>query len=179
MINKLRKKIILIIQISLSIILLGVIIIFSGLSYNNTITSSTMFMERMDRNGKPKDSQQEEPEGDRFNKDPFLINIDGVYRLEVKNGEITRETSGVTEEIRNYAIKESEKNTEEGYIDKYIYKIRKVGNNTKEITLIENETAIKRLKATLIIAFSVAILGLIIIYVIAKKLSKIKSFTLM
>ncbi len=56
MIDKLRKKIFWIIQISLSIIVLGVIILFTNFSYKNTITSSTMFMDRLEEkeNG-PKD----------------------------------------------------------------------------------------------------------------------------
>ena len=44
MINKLRRKIFWIIQVSLSIIILGIIILYSTSSYKNTITSSTMFM---------------------------------------------------------------------------------------------------------------------------------------
>ena len=47
MINKLRKKIFWIIQLSLTIIILGIIIIFAGFSYKNTITSSTMFIDRI------------------------------------------------------------------------------------------------------------------------------------
>ena len=71
MINKLRKKIFWIIQLSLTIIILGIITIFTGLSYRNTITSSTMFMERIEgkvetRNEKPKDFN--EP---KFDNDPF------------------------------------------------------------------------------------------------------------
>ena len=48
MINKLKNKIFWIIQISLSIIVIGVVILFAGFSYKNTITSSTMFMDRLE-----------------------------------------------------------------------------------------------------------------------------------
>ena len=57
----------------------------------------------------------------------------------------------ITDEIRNYAIEVSNRKFDEGYIGNYIYKVRKIGINGKEITLIENENAIKRLKITIII----------------------------
>ena len=48
MIDKLRKKIFWIIQIPLSIIIIGLIILFIGFSYRNTITSSAMIMDRLE-----------------------------------------------------------------------------------------------------------------------------------
>ena len=48
MIDKLRKKIFWIIQISLSVIILGVILLFTVFSYRNTISSSTIFMDRIE-----------------------------------------------------------------------------------------------------------------------------------
>ena len=172
MINNLRKKIFWIIQISLTIIILGIIILFTTSSYRNTITSSTMLMDRIavreDMNGnKPKDFN--EP---RTDMDPFSINIEGMYKLEISNNAIMRESIGVTDEIRNYAIRISNSSREEGYIGNYIYKIRKLGNVGKEITLMENEDAINRLKTTVISAVAIGIIGIIIINIIAKKISK-------
>ncbi len=173
MISKLRKKVFWIIQISFTIIILGIIIIFAGFSYRNTITSSTMVMERIDKKEDARDEQPENFDETKINKDPFSISIDGVYKLEVKDSDIIiRESNDVTDEIRDYAISVSKKKSEEGYIDKYIYKIRKFGNNSKEITLIENEDAIKRLKITVISAIIIGLLGIFIIYIIAKKISK-------
>ena len=171
MIDKLRKKIFWIIQISLSVILLGIVIIFSGLSYKNIITSSTMFMERLGGREEIKDNKQEEFSETKTDKDPFEINIDGTYKLRIKDNEVIRESNDVTDEIKNYAITVSNKNSEEGYIGNYIYKIRSFNNNEKEIVLAENETVIKRLKSTYILAIVFAFLGLIIIYIIAKKIS--------
>ena len=48
MISKLKKKIFWIIQLSLTVIILGIMIIFAGFSYRNTISSSTMFIDRID-----------------------------------------------------------------------------------------------------------------------------------
>ena len=173
MINKLRKKIFWIIQISLSVIILGIIIIFTSFSYKNTITSSTMFMERIERKDNVKGEQPEDFREAKNDRDLFLINIDGVYRLSIENNSVMRESEDVTDEIRNYAIKLSNKKSEEGYIGKYIYRIRKIGNNGKEITLIENENAIKRLNTTIIIAVVIGLFGIFIIYIFAKRISKI------
>ena len=167
MIDKLRKKIFWIIQMSLSIVLLGIIIIFTSLSYKNTITSSTVFMDRIGRKEtKPEDSSEA-----KLDRVPFLINIDGAYRLRIKDNEVIKESNDINDEIRNYAITASNKKAEEGYIGNYIYKIRKFNNNEKEITLMENETAIKRLKTTFILACAFAILGLFAIYMIARKIA--------
>ena len=173
MINKLRKKIFWIIQISLSVIILGIIIIFASFSYKNTITSSTMFMERIERKDDIKVEQPEDFREAKNDRDLFLINIDGVYRLRIENSTIIKESDDVTDEIRNYVIKLSNRKSEEGYIGKYIYRIRKIGNNGKEITLIENENAIKRLKTTIIIAVVIGLFGIFIIYIFAKRISKI------
>ncbi len=173
MINKLRKKIFWIIQISLSVIILGIIIIFASFSYKNTITSSTMFMERIERKDDVKEEQPENFREAKNDRELFLTNIDGVYRLSIENNSVMRESDDVTDEIRNYALKLSNKKTEEGYIGKYIYRIRKIGNNGKEVTLIENENAIKRLKTTVIIAVVIGLFGIFIIYIIAKRISKI------
>ena len=173
MINKLRKKIFWIIQLSLTIIILGIIILFSSFSYKNTITASTMFMDRIDGKEDIKNDKPIELNEQRNNNDPFSVSVEGVYKLEISNNTIIKESNDITDEIRNYAIKISNKNQEEGYIGNYIYKIRKVGNNGKEITLIENEDAIKRLKITVISAVIIGFIGILLVYIIAKKIAKI------
>ena len=44
--------------------------------------------------------------------------------------------------------------------------------NEKEITLIENKDAIRRLKTTVLLAVIVGILGIVVVYIISKKISK-------
>lgn len=175
MINKLRKKIFWIIQLSLTVIILGIIIIFAGFSYRNTITSSTIFVDRINVREQIKEEgngEIAEPGEQRKTTDPFLVNVEGVYKIEINNEGITRESNDITEEVRNYTIKVSNKSSQEGYIGNYIYRIRKIGNNGKEITLIENADAIKRLKLTILIAIVVGLLGIMAVYIIAKKISK-------
>ena len=172
MINKLRKKIFLIIQITLSIIILGIIILFAGFSYKNTITSSTMFMDRIEGREDIKNDKPKEPNSLRIDTDPFMINVDGVYKIEINNNSVIKESNNVTNEIKDYAFKLVSSNSEEGYIGNYIYKIRKVGDNGKEITLIENKDAIRRLETTVLLAVIIGILGIVVVYIISKKISK-------
>ena len=164
MIDKLRKKIFWIIQISLSVIILGIIILFTVFSYRNTITSSTMFMDRLE--GRKIDEPREfsEEVNDRY--------IEGVYKIQINNNNATSKSDDITDEIKNYAIEVSNRSLDEGYIGNYIYKVRKIGLNGKEVTLIESEDTINRLKTTIIVSIIIGFLGLIIIYIIAKKISK-------
>lgn len=164
MIDKLRKKIFWIIQISLSVIILGIIILFTTFSYRNTITSSTMFMDRLE--GRKIDEPREfsEEVNDRY--------IEGVYKIQINNNNATSKSDDITDEIKNYAIEVSNRNLDEGYIGNYIYKVRKIGLNGREVTLIESEDTINRLKTTIFASVLIGILGLIIIYIIAKRISK-------
>ena len=164
MIDKLRKKIFWIIQISLSVIILGIIILFTTFNYRNIITSSTMFMDRLE--GRKIDEPREFSEeiNDRY--------IEGVYRVQVNNNNAISKSYDITEEIKSYAIEVSNRSFDEGYIGNYIYKVRKVGLNGKEVTLIESADTINRLKITIIVSIAIGVLGLIIIYIIAKKISK-------
>ena len=164
MIDKLRKKIFWIIQISLSVIILGIIILFTVFSYRNTIESSTMFMDRLE--GRKIDEPREFSEeiNDRY--------IEGIYKIQVNNNNAISKTDDITDEIKNYAIEVSDRSFDEGYIGNYIYKVRKIGLNGKEVTLIESEDTINRLKTTIFVSIVIGILGLIIVYIIAKRISK-------
>ncbi len=162
MINRLRKRIFWIIQISLSIIVLGVIVLFSILNYRNTIKSSVVFMDRF---------ENRDARGDRPRE--LNENIDGVYRLEVNNTNVTSRSNEVTDEIKEYAIKASNSVGNEGIIGKYIYSNRSFGPGVKEITLVESENTIRQLNITMLITIIVGVSGLIAIYIIAKEISKI------
>ena len=164
MIDKLRKKIFWIIQITLSIIILGIIILFTGFSYRNTITSSTMFMERLE------ERKMDEPR--EFSEEINDTYIEGVYKFQINNNNVTSKSNDITDEIKNYAIEVSNRSLDEGYIGNYIYKVRKIGLNGKEVTLIESEDTINRLKNTIFVSIVIGILVLIIIYIIAKRISK-------
>ena len=140
--------------------------LFISFSYRNTITSSTMFMDRLEkrleiREDRPKEFAEEKNEKE----------IEGVYKIEVNNNQAFTKSNDVTDELKNYAIKVINRNFDEGYIGNYIYKVRKLGANEKEVTLIESETTIKTLKITILVTIIIGAFGIVIIYIIAKKLS--------
>lgn len=167
MINKLRKKIFWIIQIPLSVIIIGIIILFTSFNYKNMITSSTIFMDRLEgreeiKENKPKDFS--ESKNDRY--------IEGVYKVEVNNNTASSKLDNINDEIKKYALEVINRKFDEGYIGNYIYKVRNIGINGKEVTLIESENTIKQLKTTIIVSIVIGIFGLIIIIFIAKKISK-------
>ena len=168
MINRLRNKIFWIIQISLSIIVIGVVILFAGFSYKNTITSSTMFMDRLEGRMGIKENNPREDSEEKNERE-----IEGVYKIEVNNNKAMTKSNDVTDELKDFAIKVSNRKFDEGYIGNYIYKVRKIGINGKEVTLIDSETTIKELKTTIMISIIIGALGIIIIFVIAKKISTI------
>ena len=181
MINKLRKRIFWIIQISLSVIILGIIILVTSINYRNTILSSTMFMDKLEGKGELREdrmidyNEKEESPEDRttgFNEMIGEREIEGVYKIEVKNNSAIAKSNGVTDEIKNYAIEVSKKNSNEGYIGDYIYKVRKLGMNGEEVTLIESKSTIQGLRTTIIVSIVIGILGIIIIYIVANKISK-------
>ena len=131
-----------------------------------------MFMDRIEGKEEIRNERPNEFNEPKFDNDPFLVTIDGTYKLEINGNNVIKESNGVTDEIRNYAIKISSNNQEEGYIGNYIYKIRKVGSNGKEITLMENEDAIKRFKLTVISAVIIGLIAIVGVYIIAKKIAK-------
>ena len=186
MINKLKRRIFWIIQIPLSLIVIGMIILFTSYTYKDIISSSVMFMDRIDgredirgenKNNKPKDFEGEkkfeEPKINNNNDNDFSFDIEGIYKLEIKENEITRESNDVIDEVRNYALEINSKNSEEGFIGNYVYKVRKFGTNVKEITMMENENAISRLNHTFIMMTVLGISIIVIIYIIAKNISKL------
>jgi signal transduction histidine kinase len=176
MINKLRKKIFWIIQLSLTTIIIGIIVIFAGFSYRNTIVNSTSFMERVEefktvRINDVMNNNNSNNNAPRMEIDPFNVDFEGVYKFEYNNNKVIKVSDNVTDEIKEYANKLVNSNQEEGFIGNYIYRIRKVGNG-KEIVLMENEEAINRLKISLISAIGIGLLAIFGIYLIAKKISK-------
>ena len=172
MIEKLRKRIFYLVFISISIIVLGVIILFAILNYHNTINTAVMMINRMNQIGlfREMDEPSEQEKIENRNK------IDGIYHITVKDGSINNDMQNdeIDETIEKYALEISKKNVRDdsGIIGKYIYNARKRGENTFEITFIENEDAIIHANSILIGSALLCIVSLIIIYIGARKISK-------
>ena len=157
------------IMISLGTTVLGIILLFSFLNYKNTINTAEMIMERF-MNGEIKRGGNERPIDNNTIPD---IQIEGMYYILIENSKIIQKSDiSKDETIENYALKVSEKNNESGIIGKYIYKTREIRPNTISVMLMENEEAILHAKRIIIISITISILSLIVIYIIAKKVSE-------
>ena len=125
-----------------------------------------MFMDRLEGKTENKDDKPSELNVEKEEK-----NLYGVYKVRINNNSIAAKTEDITDEIKSYAIKVSNRSFKEGYIGNYIYKVKLIGTNGKEVTLIESESTIKQLKITIIVSIVIGILGVIIIYILAKNIS--------
>ena len=166
MIKKLSKRIFWLITISSSIIIIGIITLFAILNYRNTINTATTMMDRFsnrDNRGNVDDTPNE----------IIKPNIDGVYNVLIEN-EIVVENPNeiIDEELKNYALKVSKKRKESGIIGNYIYKARKMKENSVNVMLIENEEAISHSRKIIETSVIISAIALVIIYLIAKKISK-------
>lgn len=172
MIEKLKKKIFYLVFISLSIIILGVIILFTILNYHNTIDTAVMMINRMTDIGENREFNRP-PEQETMENKKY---IEGIYHIRIKNNMVTNMQYGedVDETIEQYALDISKKNSKNtsGIIGRYIYNVRKVGENTYDIIFMENENAIIRANSILLVSVILSILSIFSIYIIGKKISK-------
>lgn len=172
MIEKLKKKIFYLVFISLSIIILGVIILFTILNYHNTIDTAVMMINRMTDIGENREFNRP-PEQETMENKKY---IEGIYHIRIKNNMVTNMQYGedVDETIEQYALDISKKNSKNtsGIIGRYIYNVRKVGENTYDIIFMENENAIIRANSILLVSIILSILSIFSIYIIGKKISK-------
>lgn len=172
MIEKLKKKIFYLVFISLSIIILGVIILFTILNYHNTIDTAVMMINRMTDIGENREFNRP-PEQETMENKKY---IEGIYHIRVKNDMVTNIQYGedVDETIEQYALDISKKNSKNtsGIIGRYIYNARKMGENTYDIIFMENENAIIRANSILLVSVILSIVSIFSIYIIGKKISK-------
>lgn len=169
MIKKLNQRIFLLIMVSLSIIIIGTIILFAVLNYSNTINTATFMLDRF-MGEEPKKSPDYRIEDYKIKPE---TTIDGVYNFLIQDSIIIQSSNTSNDKaINEYALKIAKKNTEKGMIGKYIYKVRKINPNTVRVTFIENEDTIYHIKTIFIVSSIIAIVSLFAIYKLAKKLSK-------
>ncbi len=169
MIKKLKQRIFILIMLSLSIIILGMIILFTVLNYSNTINTTTFMMDRF-MGEEPKKSPDSRIEDNKIKPE---TTIDGIYNFLIQDSIIVQSSYPSNDKtINEYALKIAKKNTEKGMIGKYIYKVRKINRNTVRITFVENEDTISHIKTIFIFSVIISITSLFVIYKLAKKVSK-------
>ena len=169
MIKKLSQKIFLIIMISLSVVILGVIILFAFLNYKNTIDGRLSVIERFVGGGM-KEGQNPPRNEPKIDTD---INFNGIYNIVIEDSKVIQSSNiSKNEEIEKYAIKVSKKSQQSGIVGNYIYKLRKTKEGRVFITLIEDENAILHVQRIFRSSIIIAVLAIGVIYIIAKKISK-------
>ena len=168
MIKKLKQRIFLLIMLSLSIIMIGVIILYAVLNYNNTLNTTISMMTRF-IDGEPNriynklDDYKLKPE----------FNINGLYRVIIQNSVIIHGPENLrNNEINEFAQKILKRNNERGIIDNYIYNVNKINKNTTIISMIKDENTVLHIKTAIIFSAIMVVISLVVIFVIAKKLSK-------
>lgn len=167
MIKKLKQRIFLIVMLSLSIVMFGIIILYAYLNYTNTITTTVSMMNRF---------IEPEPRRNHNEIEDFKIkpemNIDGLYRIIIQNSTIIHSSGNLgtveTSILSNEILK---KNSEKGIINDYIYEVKKIDKNTIVISLLENAKAISHIKVMIIFSIIMSVFAIAVIFVIAKKLS--------
>ena len=183
MIDKLKKKVFWILMLSISIVLIGAIILFAYVNYTSSISAATSIMERVNDFGKIQDNM-EPPEmnstaENKFEKEEMPprgninldTNLDDTYYYIIEDDRIINESGEQSSTIEGYALKASKKNKESGILENYIYKKSKGRNDSQVVMLMKNESVITRIRVILIGSGFACGLVLILAYFISKKVS--------
>lgn len=102
-------------MISLTIVILGIIILFAFLNYNNTINTATSMIDRFIED-EPKRNPNDRVENYKIKEN---FKIDGIYNIMVEDSKIIRkDNSSYDKKVEEYAIKISEKHSEKGIVRK-------------------------------------------------------------
>lgn len=171
MIKKLSQRIFLLIMVSLSTIILGVILLFAILNYTNTISSRVSMMDRFVGGQTLRKNIDEKPP-EEANKENVEFIIEGVYNIVVQDSKVIQSSDTTQEKIEEYAIKVSNKKSDTGIIGDYIYKVRRTKEGRANITLMEDKNAISHIQTMIGFSILLSIVSLVIIYAISKKASK-------
>ena len=167
MIKKLRQRIFLLVMLSLSIVILGIIILYAYLNFTNTITTTVSMMNRF---------IEPEPRINSNGLEDFKIrpefNIEGLCRIVIQNSTIIHTSGNLREaEINKITNKLLKKNNESGIIENYIYEVRRIDKSTTVISMLENSNAISHIRVMILLSIIMGMFSIVIIFIIAKKLS--------
>ena len=168
MIDKLRRKIVFIVLLSLAIPLLIGIIFYDFSYYNSIVNSNAGVVDRF--MGMPPKNEKREEETERKE----MPEIDGVYSVVVHNNEVSSDKS-ITDTIKEYALKVSSKKNESGIIGNYIYKkrMREMDNDNINIILLESSNEIKKINIVVAISIGIFGVGIVLIYILSKKIASL------
>ena len=170
MIKKLESKVFWILIVSISTIILGIIILFAILNYNNTINVATSMLDRFDNFFKMPNDERTQTNND---DNRMEIDLSETYTYMIENGKIVDSIGNKNEDIEQYVYKAYKQNKEKGIVGNFVYKVRtsKMKGERATIILMEDESVVTRIKFIYIYAISGSIISIIIAYAISKKVS--------
>lgn len=170
MIKKLESKVFWILMVSISTIILGIIILFAILNYNNTINVATSMLDRFDNFFKMPNDERTQTNND---DNRMEIDLSETYTYMIENGKIVDSIGNKNEDIEQYVYKAYKQNKEKGIVGNFVYKVRtsKMKGERATIILMEDESVVTRIKFIYIYAISGSIISIIIAYAISKKVS--------
>lgn len=172
MIKQLKNKVFLIIMISVSIVLVGIILLFAYSNYSNTINSATALMDRFNDFSKAPKTDNANEIGAHIGENRFSIDLSNTYAVMIEEGIIIDNTGEKDEKINEYALKAYNQSRTSGIVENYVYKVRNVKeDNTTMVILMQNDEVVSRIKSIYIITIFGCLIAIIIIFVISKKLS--------
>lgn len=165
MIEKLRKKIYLIVLFAISIPLLFTITLYTISYSNNIIKTNARLVDRFfgepDRNS-------------NMNHQMDVSEIDGIYSISISNGTIIQSSNNITDEIKEYAMNAANKKSDSGIIGNYIYNKRvRETNRDLTIILVESSSEINKIKLVIVSSIIVAGIGITLIYILSKKIARL------
>ena len=173
MINKLKSKVFFILMFSISFIVLGTILIFAYLNYNNTINAATSTLESFNDFSKMQgiDREPKIDESTDASSSNQEIKEQNAYYFMIDNGRIIDDGGRKNKEVESYALLAYSKNKESGIIDNYVYKTKQMKDTRVMIAIIENNSISARIKLIYIISAIGSILAILVTYIISKKLT--------
>ena len=165
MIEKLRKKISLIVLFAISIPLLFTITLYTISYSNNIIKTNARLVDRFfgepDRNS-------------NMNHQMDVSEMDGIYSISISNGTIIQSSNNITDDIKEYAMNAANKKSDSGIIGNYIYNKRvREANRDLTIILVESSSEINKIKLVIVSSVIVAGIGIFFIYILSKKIARL------
>ena len=161
MIKKLKNKMFWILQITLTVIVLGIISLYLILNYKALMETVSDIIDRYtDETGSNADDREE-------------VKSEEFYSLLIVDFQVANNPDDVGEDIQNIAIKAASKSNTTGIIDDYIYKIREMEKDAYIVTLAKNDTIASNVKSLYISSGVALVLAIVIIFFVSRKISSI------
>lgn len=167
MIDKLKKKVFWIIQILLTVIIMIITLLQLLQNYNIAImyVSRTMDKYSLDKDIGPKDKKEQELEYESFNSD--------VYKFFIKDNTVIINENNADDKLEDISIKASNAKNDVGVIKQYMYKARKLQDNSYSVTLVKNEDIALYIRKLFIRFSLISSFFVIVAYFVSKRISTI------